>query len=95
MAYLSEKLKDVLPVVGVSLSLAGSIFGEDEVVRPRHNAQRVDSLLEFKSFFFLKEVQGNALSFLSALSFLNSASDESTGHLLGRGCRAGSADLRF
>jgi hypothetical protein len=45
---------------------------------------RVDSLLEFKSFFFLKGVQGNALSFLSALSFLNSASDESTGHLLSR-----------
>ena len=45
--------------------------------------QWVDSLLEFKSFFFLKEVQANALSFLSALSFLNSASDEGTGHLLG------------
>jgi hypothetical protein len=37
MPYLSEKLKDVLPVVSVSLSLADSIFGEDEVVCPRHN----------------------------------------------------------
>jgi len=39
MAYLSEKLKDVLPVVRVSLSLADSIFGKDEVVRPRRNPQ--------------------------------------------------------
>ena len=38
--------------------------------------EQVDSLLKFKSFFFLKEVQGNALSFLT------SASDSSTGHLL-------------
>jgi hypothetical protein len=46
--------------------------------------ERVDSLLEFKSFFFLKEVQGNALSFLSAVSFLNSARDKNIGHLLSR-----------
>jgi hypothetical protein len=38
----------------------------------------VDSLLEFKVFFFLKEVQENFLSFLS------SGSDGSTGHLLSR-----------
>ncbi|MGB9484784.1 MAG: hypothetical protein WCD04_01535, partial [Terriglobia bacterium] len=52
-----------------------------EAGKPSVFLQRVDSLLEFKSFFFLKEVQGNALSFLSAPSFLNSASDESMGHL--------------
>jgi len=46
--------------------------------------ERVDSLLEFKTFFFLKGVQGNALSFLSAPSFLNSASDGNIGHLLSR-----------
>jgi hypothetical protein len=41
-------------------------------------SERVDSLLEFKSFFFLKEVQENFLSFLS------SGDDGSTGHLLSR-----------
>jgi hypothetical protein len=48
------------------------------VLRGGRLGEGVDSLLKFKSFFFLKEVQGNALS------FLNSASDENTGHLLSR-----------
>jgi hypothetical protein len=39
---------------------------------------QVDSLLKFKTFFFLKGVQGNALS------FLRSGADGSTEHLLGR-----------
>jgi len=38
----------------------------------------VDSLLKFKTFFFLKGVQGNALS------FLRSGADGSTEHLLSR-----------
>jgi hypothetical protein len=50
--------------------------------QPWGAVQRVDSLFEVKTFFFLKEVQGNALSFLSVFSFLSSARDESTGHLL-------------
>jgi hypothetical protein len=44
----------------------------------RGTLEQVDSLLEFKSFFFLKEVQENFLSFLS------SGDDGSTGHLLSR-----------
>jgi len=40
--------------------------------------EQVDSLLKFKSFLFLKEVQGDALS------FLNLASDKNMGHLWSR-----------
>ena len=48
------------------------------LVQASSEDQPVDSLLEFKSFFFLKEVQENFLSFLS------SGSAGSTEHLLGR-----------
>jgi len=76
--------------VGLLLTLALAWFGQPayaqkvngqtsaQDVPAQAESKQVDSLLKFKSFFFLKEVQGNALS------FLNSASDENTGHLLSR-----------
>jgi hypothetical protein len=54
LPHLTEKFKDVLPVVRVSLSLAVSIFSEDQMVRTRHNPQvriRSGRTLELISLF--------------------------------------------